>query len=54
VQAFWWGIGEGNGIEASELATVRGEKEVDRKAIDVKNCELLYFFFCKDLQQLSE
>ena len=40
VQAFWWGVGQGDGIEASELASVRGEKEAVRKAVDVKHCEL--------------
>jgi hypothetical protein len=38
-QAFWWGFGQGDGIEASELANVRGEKEAVRKAIDVKACQ---------------
>jgi len=38
VQAFWLGYGQGDGIEASELAVVRGEKEAMRKAIDKKNC----------------
>lgn len=38
VQAFWWGYGQGDGIEASELATVRGETEAVRKAMDIKNC----------------
>lgn len=38
-QAFWWGFGQGDGIEASELANVRGEKEAVRKAMDVKGCE---------------
>jgi len=39
VQAFWWGFGQGDGIEASELANVRGEKEAVRKAIEVKRCQ---------------
>lgn len=38
VQAFWWGYGQGDGIEASELATVRGEKEAVRTAMDGKGC----------------
>ena len=38
VQAFWWGFGQGDGIEASELANVRGEKEAVRKAMEVKQC----------------
>jgi len=37
-QAFWWGFGQGDGIEASELANVRGEKEAVRKAMEVKGC----------------
>lgn len=39
VQAFWWGFGQGDGIEASELANVRGEKEAVRKAMEVKRCQ---------------
>lgn len=39
VQAFWWGYGQGDGIEASELANVRGEKEAVRKAMATKGCE---------------
>jgi len=38
VQAFWWGFGQGDGVEASELANVRGEKEAVRKAIEAKGC----------------
>ena len=38
VQAFWLGYGQGDGVEASELANVRGEKEAVRKAYDYKNC----------------
>jgi hypothetical protein len=37
-QAFWFGYGQGDGIEASELANVRGEKEAVRKAMEVKKC----------------
>jgi hypothetical protein len=37
-QAFWWGYGQGDGIEASELANVRGEKEAVRTAMDGKAC----------------
>lgn len=36
MQAFWWGYGQGDGIEASELANVRGEKEALRSAIEKK------------------
>ena len=39
VQAFWLGFGNGDGIEASELANVRGDKEAVRKAMDLKQCE---------------
>ncbi len=38
MQAFWLGYGQGDGIEASELANVRGEKEAVRKAISNKGC----------------
>jgi len=38
VQAFWLGFGQGDGIEASELANVRGEKETVRKAMEIKQC----------------
>jgi len=38
VQAFWLGYGQGDGIEASELANVRGEKESVRKALETKSC----------------
>ena len=37
MQAFWYGIGQGDGIEASELANVRGEKEAVRR-VSEKNC----------------
>ena len=38
VQAFWWGYGQGDSLEASELANVRGEKEAVRKAMAEKGC----------------
>jgi hypothetical protein len=38
LQAFWWGFGTGDGIEASELANVRGAKEAVRSAVDAKGC----------------
>lgn len=38
VQAFWLGYGQGDGIEASELANVRGEKEALHKAMAIKKC----------------
>jgi hypothetical protein len=37
-QAFWWGFGQGDGIEASELATVRGDKEAVRTEMAAKKC----------------
>lgn len=38
MQAFWYGYGQGDGIEAAELANVRGEKEAVRKALESKGC----------------
>ena len=38
-QAFWFGYGQGDGLEASELANVKGEKEAVRKAMSIKDCE---------------
>jgi len=40
MQAFWWGFGQGDGIEAAELANVRGEKEAIRHAMEVKGCSI--------------
>ena len=37
-QAFWYGYGQGDGVEASELANVKGEKEAVRKAMDINGC----------------
>lgn len=39
-QAFWYGYGQGDGIEASELANVKGEREAVRSAMDAKNCQI--------------
>ena len=39
VQALLLGFGTGYGVEASELAIVKGEKEAVRKAMDIKSCE---------------
>jgi hypothetical protein len=36
MQAFLYGYGQGDGIEASELANVRGEKEAVRHAMELK------------------
>ena len=38
MQAFWLGFGQGDGVEATELANVRGAKEAVRKAISNKRC----------------
>ena len=38
-QAFWYGYGQGDGIEASEFANVRGEREAIRSAIEAKACK---------------
>jgi hypothetical protein len=38
MQAFWWGFGQGDGIEASELSMVRGEKEAILRVMDVNQC----------------
>lgn len=38
MQAFWWGFGQGDGMEAAELANVRGEKETIRTAMESKRC----------------
>jgi hypothetical protein len=38
-QAFWYGYGQGDGIEASELANVRGEREAVRHAMETKACK---------------
>lgn len=40
VQAFWRGYGEGDGIEASELANVRGEREAVRSTMEKKHCDM--------------
>jgi hypothetical protein len=38
MQAFWWGFGQGDGVEATELANVRGQKEAVTQAIANKQC----------------
>lgn len=40
VQAFWLGYGNGDGIEASELAVVRGEIEAVRKVMEQKGMNI--------------
>ena len=37
-QAFWYGYGQGDGVEATELARVRGEREAVTKALATKGC----------------
>lgn len=39
VQAFWLGYGQGDGVEASELAVVRGELEAVRKVLEIKGAK---------------
>lgn len=39
IQAFWWGFGEGDGIEASELADVRGQIEAVLRVMEKKECK---------------
>ena len=38
VQAFWYGVGQGDSVEANELARVRGEQEAVRKTLATKAC----------------
>jgi hypothetical protein len=38
VQAFWWGFGQGDGIEAFELAQNKGESEAIRNVMLEKDC----------------
>lgn len=40
VQAFWLGYGQGDGIEAAELANVRGEKEALGTMMSKKGCDI--------------
>lgn len=39
LQSCLLGFGQGDGIEAGELANVRGEKESVRKAMEIKRCQ---------------
>ncbi|MDR2128792.1 MAG: hypothetical protein LBP52_06965 [Burkholderiaceae bacterium] len=41
MQAFWLGYGQGDGIEASELANVKGRKEAVLTEIKISKCENL-------------
>lgn len=38
-QAFWYGYGTGDGVEAAELANVRGEREAVVTAMGKKSCK---------------
>lgn len=38
-QAFWMGYGQGDGIEAAEIANVRGEREAVTSAMEKKGCK---------------
>lgn len=38
MQAFWWGFGQGDSVEATELANVRGQKEAVTQALANKQC----------------
>jgi len=39
LQAFMLGFGQGDSLEASELANVKGEKEAVRTALETKGCQ---------------
>lgn len=39
MQAIMYGMGQGDGIEASELANVRGEREAVLSAMELKSCK---------------
>lgn len=54
IQAFWYGYGQGDGIEASELANVRGEKEAVRTAIEKNKCESAAAILVKHDQDLAK
>lgn len=38
-QSFWYGYGTGDGVEAAELANVRGEREAVMNAMGKKGCK---------------
>jgi len=38
MQAFWYGFGQGDSMEATELARVRGEKEAVTRAVATQQC----------------
>lgn len=35
-QEFWWGVGKGNGVEKSELARIRGEKDAIMETLQLR------------------
>lgn len=39
VQAFWHGYGQGDSVEVTELANVRGEKEAIKTSLEKKSCK---------------
>ena len=39
VQAFWLGFGQGDGVEAAELANVKGDREAVTSALRARQCE---------------
>ena len=40
VQAFWWGVGKGDGVEAFELSRLRGEETAVTYTMLGKGCEV--------------
>lgn len=40
VQAFWLGFGQGDGVEAAELADVKGDREAVTSALHAHQCEV--------------
>lgn len=40
VQAFWLGFGQGDGVEAAELADVKGDREAVTSALHARQCEI--------------
>lgn len=40
VQEIWFGVGNGDGVEASELANVRGKKQAVKEALALKGVEV--------------
>ncbi|MDR1534334.1 MAG: hypothetical protein LBU64_04465 [Planctomycetota bacterium] len=38
-QEFWWGVGKGDGVEKSELARIRGEKDAIMEALQLRKLQ---------------